>query len=237
MQPQSGNILFLILIAVALFAALSYAITSSTRNGGSNISEDQAKLYASQLLQTVQSMKTAHDRLKYSEGYDQVRFNVPDAAEAGRVYIGSTYIDGKAAGIFDSNGPLSVIKIPKTLHAPEYSSHVDILSYGIVRIRISSLDLGTSAPDEIISVRKISTPVCGAINFMLTGSKAMPTHIIGTDPQGAAVQSTNNNTLAVNAVSAGPGASSLTVPIIPGCTCDTTGTPPICTFRTILAEH
>lgn len=60
---QKGNILFLILIAVALFAALSYAVTGSSRNSGASIQRDKAKLIASQFLQYGTQLENAVNRL------------------------------------------------------------------------------------------------------------------------------------------------------------------------------
>lgn len=63
MAKQSGNVLFLILIAVALFAALSYAVSQSTRGGG-NADDETAKIAASNLIQLLGSYKVGVDRLR-----------------------------------------------------------------------------------------------------------------------------------------------------------------------------
>lgn len=65
---QKGNILFLILIAVALFAALSYAVTGSSRNSGSSIQRDKAKLIASHFLQYGAQLENAVNRLMLING-------------------------------------------------------------------------------------------------------------------------------------------------------------------------
>lgn len=63
---EQGNVLFLILIAVALFAALSYAVTSSTRGGGGSILKDKAREYASAIIQNTMAIRSAVNRIKLS---------------------------------------------------------------------------------------------------------------------------------------------------------------------------
>ena len=61
-RHEKGNVLFLILIAVALFAALSYAVTQSSRSGG-DASRETNVLNAAQLTQYPTSLRTAVLRL------------------------------------------------------------------------------------------------------------------------------------------------------------------------------
>ncbi len=74
-KHQSGNVLFLILIAVALFAALAYAVTSSTRNSGGSVSKDKAKANAAAIVQYATSLKNAVTRMKISNGCTDTTFD------------------------------------------------------------------------------------------------------------------------------------------------------------------
>lgn len=60
---ERGNVLFLILIAVALFAALSYAVTQSSRSGGGDAGKETNLVNSAQLTQYPSGIRTAIVRM------------------------------------------------------------------------------------------------------------------------------------------------------------------------------
>lgn len=83
MNKQSGNALFLILIAVALFAALSYAITSSSRGSG-GIEEEQETLDAAVVQQCAAMVEYGENKLKSLNGCSdsELNYELPDGSNA-----------------------------------------------------------------------------------------------------------------------------------------------------------
>ncbi len=82
-EGERGNVLFLILIAVALFAALSYAVTQSTRSGGGSSEREQAILSGASMTQHPTALRTSIIRMVLS-GTDvaDLLFNPPSGFAA-----------------------------------------------------------------------------------------------------------------------------------------------------------
>ena len=62
-NDQNGNILFLILIGVALFGALSYAVTNTSRGKGEGVESETELTKASVIIQHANSISVAMQRL------------------------------------------------------------------------------------------------------------------------------------------------------------------------------
>lgn len=75
---ENGNVLFLILIAVALFAALSYAVTQSTRTSGGSSESETTLIDSAQVTQYPASVRTAVVRMIIGGvDYKRLEFNLP----------------------------------------------------------------------------------------------------------------------------------------------------------------
>lgn len=89
MQDNSrGNVLFLILIAVALFAALSYAVTNSSRTSGGSADTEKVSLQASRILQYATALENSLVRMRLSNNCnpEQVSFENPLSTAVGELY-------------------------------------------------------------------------------------------------------------------------------------------------------
>lgn len=98
-NTESGNVLFLILIAVALFAALSYAVTSSTNSGGGDANEESALVNSAAVTQYPASIKTAILRMQVSKGLSplNLKFDLPPFASLVTSEEGVFHPDGGGA--------------------------------------------------------------------------------------------------------------------------------------------
>ncbi len=75
MNNQRGNILFLILLAVVLFAALSYAVTSSQRGGGNDASNEKIQAQAAELMNYFASLDLGVQRMLTTGGIKDYELN------------------------------------------------------------------------------------------------------------------------------------------------------------------
>ncbi len=68
--PESGNAFFIVMIGVILFAALMFTFSRGARQGGGNLSEKQAGIFASDILNYTQRVERGLARV-YSKGFSE----------------------------------------------------------------------------------------------------------------------------------------------------------------------
>ena len=149
-SSEKGNVLFLILIAVALFAALSYAVTQSTRSGGGDASKETNLVNAAGITQYPASIKTAITRMIVSNSIDpsNLLFNTPATftsalttalLQSQAVFYptggGATFVDAPAsvmqnnvAGVWRFNSENRVVNIGTT-DAAISATDADIIAF------------------------------------------------------------------------------------------------------------
>ncbi len=142
---SSGNALFLILIAVALFAALSYAVSRSGRGGG-DISRETALLNAATVVQYASGIRSTVTRMVLL-GTNAADLDFSSAA-------------GGTDAVFDSSGGGAIFQtIPASIQTSgaltdEYRYFPDGNIEGV----------GTAADDVVMFVPWLTQEICREIN-------------------------------------------------------------------------
>lgn len=166
---ERGNVLFLILIAVALFAALSYAVTQSTRSGGGDASRETTLVNSSTITQYPASIKTAIVRMLVSNGVtvDQLVFDSPSN------YGGFTTVQQAQEVFHPTGGGAAYTLAPASVMA---SATPGTWTFNAAnQIYNIGQDGGTTAGQDIVAfLSGVSQGICERIHTQL-GLGAIPT--------------------------------------------------------------
>ena len=159
-SSSQGNVLFLILIAVALFAALSYAVTQSMRAGDGNVGREKGTVDATWLQNYGSSMANGILRMRISKNIptNDLCFFAPENP----IYTNATY---QEQNVFSTLGGGVIFERPP-------SSIVGPLGSRISIVKLDMPNVGTTAGNDtsaeiVLSVGGISRAACTAVNERL----------------------------------------------------------------------
>lgn len=174
MKTQQGNALFIILIAVALFAALSYAVTQSGRGGGTAQRESDT-IAAAQLSQFLGLLNSAVMRMNVSgTAMTAIKIYNGTNGDCGSAYqlcaTGTDYLfapDG--GGVSISKFPAGDFKATnKGFALPNQPATFNTTNmWADCNEGLGDWGYGTSAPDRGFFFLNLSKGVCTAYNKAL----------------------------------------------------------------------
>jgi len=147
MKCEKGNALFLILIAVALFAALSYAVTQSGRSGG-GVDKEDTMIKVAQTIQYMSSLTNAATRLTIIDGIDPTNITFETTPLSHKPCINGT------GCLFTSEGG----------GAAWQNEVVGTTRYATTSWNFSVTDVGTTAADVLTYTYNLTQSECEQFN-------------------------------------------------------------------------
>ena len=147
----SGNVLFLILIAVALFAAISYVVTQSTRSSG-GVQNEKDGLVLSAFFNQALYLRSEVTRYQIDAGKPPILTRL-----AGGLYDPSR-------GVVEMYPPLELND--PTLVAPDFFFWI----LAEVRVRVDGTEVGSPEPDLYLILQGITQSFCEMINKKMIGT-------------------------------------------------------------------
>jgi hypothetical protein len=158
-KDQQGNVLVIILIAVILLAALSFAVTKGGQGGAgkSLLSEGDAKIAAIQILKYAKSVENAIKKLQLTNGCSENQISFENSVVTG--YANANSPVDNSCNIFDVNGG--------GLNWQGPISGANDGSQWIFSGRNRIPNIGTSSGDLAIILPNITKNLCIEINRTL----------------------------------------------------------------------
>lgn len=163
---SSGNVLFLILIAVALFAALSYAVTNSSKGGGSSISKDKAKLIASEIVQYAVSVEQAVARMQVISKVPEYGFDFSFSGFSGSA-ANTTCTNDECKLFHSAGGSIPGKLLPKDAWHQTNTTMQNTWQGKVYFAVVNVQDVGSDLPDLVMYYPGVDPSICVALDNLL----------------------------------------------------------------------
>jgi|GEM_PF-1413680 len=169
-----GNALFIVLVAIGLFAALSYAVSSSFRGGVNTISEEQARVSAGNLIRGMNTIKEGYLYLWNQKGcsIDEISFASPGKDVSGTVFDAKTPRADNSCDVFHPGG--ASIAYPANLQQYQglmttgMAAYSGKLAFSYAKTpSFTGHAVGTAAADHAILLYGVEDKICKSVNRML----------------------------------------------------------------------
>lgn len=176
-KASSGNALFLVLIGIVLFGALSFAVTKSFRGGEKTATDEQLRVAATDMLRYLSSVQQAVNKLITVNGCSEseVSFentlvlNGSNAVVYPANYV-TTPADGRCKVFESAGGGLSPRLFDRTAGLTNPSAALASQpkpGHFQARTTEQFVNVGSALPEMSMRIMYVSAGLCAAINKIL----------------------------------------------------------------------
>jgi len=166
-SKQAGNVFIIILLGVFLFGALMYSFSRSGQKGTGNLTKQQAKIAAQEILNYARLVEGAVDRVRRN-GCSETEISFENSVVSG--YENPNSPADNSCHIFEEEGgKISYFTPPEDWNDSSQSSE---LNYGELFFTGRTLirNLGVDTKDDLIFIISwLPKSICESLNNMLFG--------------------------------------------------------------------
>ena len=173
---QAGSILFMILLAIIVFAALSYAVTQNFRGGGKDASSEDLRATASAIIQYGALLESTVSRTRLVNNIPEWGLDFDDGPGPS-VATANSSCSNTNCRIFKQpgrDGLIQSLKFGEEIIDPRWRTQYPALGGGSGSVNyflmVQVQNVGTALPDLIITVSGLSPQLCSAVNDILWGT-------------------------------------------------------------------
>jgi hypothetical protein len=176
---QHGNVVIFILLAVGLFGALAYSFTRNSQQSQGNMTEQQAKVTAQEILNYARSVEQAVNKLRQrgcSQSQLSFDYDIPGTTGYENVTAPGTeecHVFSPSGGGIPWSAPNETWLIPQASATTMTNAGVDYALYKfsnnvcVANVGPTTCDSTRASKDLIFGLEYLQTDVCRELNNLL----------------------------------------------------------------------